>query len=186
MAVAYPYRCCIQFNCARQQSRPKAPRPRSHHPHPSRRGQFPITPAEPSLLTSRGFLPWRLSDTGPGVRRTLRHGPASETLHMTYRSGGVERTADVPPLAAEAIAVEHLIRPDCRKAPAHLAIAFGAEERAGKTSLRIGHPGSRRASRILSKPGGVASGSGAVFGYSRGLRSPYFHNPSKRRPATRV
>ena len=49
-------------------------------PNPSRRAQNPIAPAAPWVPTSRGFLPCRLSDTGPGVCRTLRHGPESETL----------------------------------------------------------------------------------------------------------
>ena len=40
----------------------------------ARRGQIPIAPAAPSLLTSRGFIPWRLSDTGPGVCRTVALG----------------------------------------------------------------------------------------------------------------
>jgi hypothetical protein len=35
---------------------------------------------EPSR-TSRGFLPWRLSDDGPGASCTVREGPSSETLH---------------------------------------------------------------------------------------------------------
>src|SRR5687767_1175128 len=47
--------------------------------------------------------------------------PAQRLLFrvMTYWLGSVEHTAVVPPLAAEAIATEHLIRPDRRKAPAH-------------------------------------------------------------------
>ena len=67
-------------------------------PEPPRR--IPLPPAEPSLLTSRGFLPWRLWDTGPGVRRTLRHGPASETLHKPgHGIGAVDRSL-APPIAA--------------------------------------------------------------------------------------
>jgi hypothetical protein len=31
--------------------------------------------------TSRGFLPWRFADAGPGVRRATGMGPASENLH---------------------------------------------------------------------------------------------------------
>ena len=81
MAVAYRYRCCTQFKCPRRQPPSKAPTPRSHHRRPSRRGQIPIAPAAPSLHTSRGFLPWRLSNAGPRVCRNRRDGPASETLH---------------------------------------------------------------------------------------------------------
>ena len=100
MAVAYRYRSCNQSKRAHPQARSTAPRPRPHRCQPCRRGLIPIAPAAPSLLTSRGFFPWRLSDTGPGVCRTLRHGPASETLHKTHRSGDVERAADEPPIAA--------------------------------------------------------------------------------------
>jgi hypothetical protein len=32
-------------------------------------------------VSTRGFLPWRLSDAGPRARGTFREGPASETLH---------------------------------------------------------------------------------------------------------
>src|SRR5450759_670817 len=47
------------------------------------RAQIPIAPAARPRATSRGFLPWRLSDAGPslGVRGSVRHRPASETLH---------------------------------------------------------------------------------------------------------
>ena len=31
--------------------------------------------------TSRGFLPWRFADAGPGVRGATFMGPASENLH---------------------------------------------------------------------------------------------------------
>jgi hypothetical protein len=41
----------------------------------------------PSVPTSRGFFPWRLSDAGPGVRGHPRHEPASEALH---KSGNCE------------------------------------------------------------------------------------------------
>ena len=51
-----------------------AHRPRSRPTHPDRRGQIPIAPAAPSLPTSRGFFPWRLSDTGP--RCTWQLSPA--------------------------------------------------------------------------------------------------------------
>ena len=36
-------------------------------------------------FTSRGFLPWRLSDDGPGASRNRRDGPSSETLHISGR-----------------------------------------------------------------------------------------------------
>ena len=41
-------------------------------PHPHRRSQTPWRPA-PSF-TSRGFLPWRLSDDGPSARRIVARG----------------------------------------------------------------------------------------------------------------
>ena len=37
------------------------------------------------LPTSRGFLPWRLSDTGPSVCGHRRRGPACENLHNSFR-----------------------------------------------------------------------------------------------------
>jgi hypothetical protein len=46
-------------------------------------------------------LPWRLSDPGPGVCRTLRHGPASETLHKSSHRGSWWRTAVEPSGPAE-------------------------------------------------------------------------------------
>jgi hypothetical protein len=63
-------------------------RPRSHHRHPSRRGQIPIAPEAPSLPSSRGFLPWRLSNAGPSACGTVREGPASETLHNSRHQFG--------------------------------------------------------------------------------------------------
>jgi hypothetical protein len=33
---------------------------------PTRHAQIPIEIAAPACLTTRGFLPWRLSDAGPG------------------------------------------------------------------------------------------------------------------------
>jgi hypothetical protein len=51
--------------------------------HRACRAQIPIAPAARPPATSRGFLPWRLSDAGPslGGRGTVRQQPASETLH---------------------------------------------------------------------------------------------------------
>ena len=42
---------------------------RTHVQRP-RRSQIPIEQAASSRLTHRGFLPWRLSDDGPGARAT--------------------------------------------------------------------------------------------------------------------
>jgi hypothetical protein len=42
--------------------------------------EISIALAAPSVPTARGFLPWRLSDTGPGARGRRRDGPASGTL----------------------------------------------------------------------------------------------------------
>jgi hypothetical protein len=44
--------------------------------------------------TSRGFFPWRLSDTGPQTQPHRRHGPASETLH----NSGCEQPQQSNPL----------------------------------------------------------------------------------------
>jgi hypothetical protein len=43
--------------------------------------EIPIASDAPPRLTSRGFLPWRFADAGPGVRRATVMGPASENLH---------------------------------------------------------------------------------------------------------
>jgi hypothetical protein len=43
--------------------------------------EIPIERAAPLRPTSRGFLPWRLSDDGPGARGWIPMGPSSETLH---------------------------------------------------------------------------------------------------------
>jgi hypothetical protein len=43
--------------------------------------QIPTASDAPFRQTSRGFLPWRFADAGPGVRRAAVMGPASENLH---------------------------------------------------------------------------------------------------------
>src|SRR5712692_8803425 len=43
--------------------------------------EIPIAPDAPHRHTSRGFLPCRFADAGPGVRRATVRGPASENLH---------------------------------------------------------------------------------------------------------
>jgi hypothetical protein len=49
--------------------------------------EIPIASDARSLHTSRGFLPWRFADAGPGVRRTTFMGPASANLHRLGHSG---------------------------------------------------------------------------------------------------
>ncbi len=49
--------------------------------HLIRGTQIPIAHAAPPTCPSRGFLPWRFADAGPGVRRATIMGPASENLH---------------------------------------------------------------------------------------------------------
>src|SRR5580692_1144764 len=41
------------------------------------------SPRQPSHLTSRAFLHWRLSDDGPGAKPNRRNGPSFETLHIS-------------------------------------------------------------------------------------------------------
>src|SRR5713101_3718229 len=53
--------------------------------------EIPIAPDAPHRHTSRGFLPWRFADAGPGVRRATVRGPASENLHM---NGSHRRSSD--------------------------------------------------------------------------------------------
>jgi len=45
-----------------------------------RHPQIPIERAAARTI-SGGFLPWRLSDDGPGASRAISMGPSSETLH---------------------------------------------------------------------------------------------------------
>src|SRR4029077_8391279 len=42
---------------------------------------IPIASDAPPRPVSRGFLPWRFADAGPGARGTSFMGPASENLH---------------------------------------------------------------------------------------------------------
>jgi hypothetical protein len=44
---------------------------------------IPIASDAPPRPVSRGFLPWRFADAGPGARGTSFMGPASENLHNT-------------------------------------------------------------------------------------------------------
>jgi hypothetical protein len=46
---------------------------------------IPIASDAPPRPVSRGFLPWRFADAGPGARGTSFMGPASENLHMCGR-----------------------------------------------------------------------------------------------------
>ncbi len=48
-------------------------------------GEILIALCNSGCPASRGFLPRGLSDAGPGGCRELRHGPASESLHMNCR-----------------------------------------------------------------------------------------------------
>ena len=45
--------------------------------------EIPIASDAPPRPASRGFLPWRFADAGPGARGTTIMGPASENLHRT-------------------------------------------------------------------------------------------------------
>src|SRR5882672_5827767 len=48
--------------------------------------QIPIASDAPPRHTSRGFLPWRFADAGPGARRSTFMGPASANLHKLRRT----------------------------------------------------------------------------------------------------
>src|ERR1700738_1487612 len=43
--------------------------------------EISIASDAPQCPPSRGFLPWRFADAGPGVRGAVIMGPASENLH---------------------------------------------------------------------------------------------------------
>src|SRR3981081_4244399 len=45
--------------------------------------EISIASDAPQCPTSRGFLPWRFADAGPGVRGAVIMGPASENLHTS-------------------------------------------------------------------------------------------------------
>jgi len=49
--------------------------------HPLHHGQIAIARGTFRTSTPRGFLPWTLSDDGPGAFPRCRNGPSSETLH---------------------------------------------------------------------------------------------------------
>jgi hypothetical protein len=54
---------------------------------PKRRVEIPIERAAPLRPTSHGFLPWRLSDDGPGARGSIRDGavirnPSQNRTHI--------------------------------------------------------------------------------------------------------
>jgi hypothetical protein len=51
----------------------------------------PLSPRLGPRTPSRGFLPWRFSYAGPGVRGTTFMGPASENLHRTGRHAILRR-----------------------------------------------------------------------------------------------
>ena len=48
--------------------------------------EIPIASDAPPRPTSRGFLPWRFADAGPGVRRATIMGPPSANLHTSSHS----------------------------------------------------------------------------------------------------
>src|SRR6266478_5100741 len=51
--------------------------------HPLHHGQIATARGPFRTSTPRGFLPWTLSDDGPGAFPRCRNGPSSETLHRS-------------------------------------------------------------------------------------------------------
>src|SRR6266446_8503953 len=51
--------------------------------HPLHHGQIAIARGTFRTSTPRGFLPWTLSDDGPGAFPRCRNRPSSETLHRS-------------------------------------------------------------------------------------------------------
>jgi len=86
-----------QANHARQRRRPMRSMASIAITHRTCHAQISIAPAARPPATSRGFLPWRLSDARPGFggRSPVRHRPTSETLHSSGQTS---------PFAAAAIA----------------------------------------------------------------------------------
>jgi hypothetical protein len=58
--------------------------------------EIPIAPDALLRHTSRGFLPWRFADAGPGVRRTTFMGPPSENLHKSRPQPANDSTSVLP------------------------------------------------------------------------------------------
>src|ERR1700692_2904367 len=97
LAVAPPWTTALSVNLRRAtpilpiaigqpSSPPLRPLPKEaiNAPRPlTASAEVPI--AADALLrhSSRGFLPWRFADAGPGVRGATFMGPASENLHIT-------------------------------------------------------------------------------------------------------
>lgn len=74
--------------------------------HATGDGEIPIALAAQPAPTSRGFLPWRLSDTGPGVCRNRRDGPVSETLHTPGKSQDEHIVSEEPEIPAELLRLQ--------------------------------------------------------------------------------
>ncbi len=62
-------------------------------PHPQRPNRH-RSPGTVGASSSRGFLPWRVADTGPRARTMFVTGPASATLHSSRHSR--RRDIDIP------------------------------------------------------------------------------------------
>jgi len=75
---------------ARQRRRPTHSMASAAITHLVCRAQIPIAPAARPRATSRGFLPWRLSDAGPKPR-CPRPRPSSAGIRNPYMSGGLSR-----------------------------------------------------------------------------------------------
>src|SRR5258708_29968653 len=61
--------------------------------------EISIASDAPQCPTSRGFLPWRFADAGPGVRGAVIMGPASENLHISGSVGPSASCLLYPPKA---------------------------------------------------------------------------------------
>ena len=73
----------------RQPSLLSSPLPAAVH-QPAHYREIPIAFAAPPCLTSRGFLPWRLSEAGPGACRAVAMGRHPKP----FSEAGVRRPAE--------------------------------------------------------------------------------------------
>jgi hypothetical protein len=72
--------------------------------HATADAEIPIAPAAPPPPISRGFLPWRLSDTGPGACRPVAMGRHPKPFTRLTGPTASERCPEYPQIPVERIA----------------------------------------------------------------------------------
>jgi hypothetical protein len=108
----------------RDQNCPRRNAPGSHGQIAIARDSFPAS-------TPRGFLPWTLSDDGPGAFPRSRDGPSSETLHKGGCRREVDGTAGLPSAPEITCAPQQL-----RLVPMHKVAALQPAARGARREAR--------------------------------------------------